>query len=309
MNQSYSSQSSEPVRTDVAQPANEAMMPVPAVPLSVVRPPKQILEEAAEAAQALKQVIDAKKRKVMMNGEVYLEYEDWQTIARFYGVTVRVRESKLVRLDDIRGFSASADAILVSTGQIISSADAMCLNDEPHWNTRPVYEYVEQQDRRKHRVKTGDVPVPLFQLRSMAQTRACAKALRNVMAWVVVLAGYKATPAEELTGMTEGREPVGCCNRCGTDLYLKSEKGKVLCKDCERISPAQRQAECMKPLADPDFVQKSVAAVQAKRQPNVQVKTFINGRPAINGEVVPPRVGPQPAVRLMDGLQEDEVVI
>lgn len=38
----------------------------------------------------------------------------------------------------------------------------------------------------------------MFQLRSMAQTRACAKALRNVLAWVVMLAGYKTTPAEEM---------------------------------------------------------------------------------------------------------------
>jgi hypothetical protein len=51
----------------------------------------------------------------------------------------------------------------------------MCLNDEPNWRNKP-----------------------LFQLKSMAQTRALAKALRNVMAWVVVLAGYSPTPAEEM---------------------------------------------------------------------------------------------------------------
>jgi hypothetical protein len=32
----------------------------------------------------------------------------------------------------------------------------------------------------------------------MAQTRAGSKALRNALAWVVVLAGYKPTPAEEM---------------------------------------------------------------------------------------------------------------
>jgi hypothetical protein len=37
----------------------------------------------------------------------------------------------------------------------------------------------------------------------MAQTRACAKALRNVFAWVVVLAGYAPTPAEDMTGTEE----------------------------------------------------------------------------------------------------------
>src|SRR3990167_4301795 len=34
----------------------------------------------------------------------------------------------------------------------------------------------------------------------MAQTRAGSKALSNVLRWVVVLAGYKGTPAEEMTG-------------------------------------------------------------------------------------------------------------
>jgi len=48
-------------------------------------------------------------------------------------------------------------------------------------------------------VKVGDEVVPWFQLASMAQTRAGAKALRNRLAWVVVLAGYKPTPAEEMT--------------------------------------------------------------------------------------------------------------
>jgi hypothetical protein len=32
----------------------------------------------------------------------------------------------------------------------------------------------------------------------MAQTRACAKVLRTCLAWVVVLAGYEPTPAEEM---------------------------------------------------------------------------------------------------------------
>jgi hypothetical protein len=46
---------------------------------------------------------------------------------------------------------------------------------------------------------------PLYQLRSMAQTRAQAKALRGVLAWVAVLAGYNPTPAEEMDGVKAGR--------------------------------------------------------------------------------------------------------
>ena len=51
---------------------------------------------------------------------------------------------------------------------------------------------------KKERVRLGDETVPLFQLASMAQTRANAKVLRNVLSWVAVLAGYRPTPAEEM---------------------------------------------------------------------------------------------------------------
>lgn len=182
---------------------DEAMVLMPPdAPLAVTRAPEAVLEEARKAAAALKHVIDAKPKKVKFNGETYLEYEDWLTVARFYGVTARIREVKHVQFGEAQGFEAFAEAVLVGTGQIVSAADAMCLNDEKNWNTRPVYEW--QNGTRK---KIGDEAVPLFQLRSMAQTRACAKALRNVLAWVVVLAGYKATPAEEMDGMAHDAPP------------------------------------------------------------------------------------------------------
>jgi hypothetical protein len=97
----------------------------------------------------------------------YLEFEDWQTIGRSYNVTSKIVSTNFVQYGAVQGFEAYAVAIDLNTGQEISGANVMCLNDEP---------------------------VPLFQLRSMAQTRACSKVLRNVLAWVALLAGYKPTP-------------------------------------------------------------------------------------------------------------------
>jgi hypothetical protein len=174
--------------------------------LSICRPPAQVLKEAREAAQALRDVVSQKQNPVIFNNEQYLEFEDWQTVARFYGVTARVRETRFIKYDDVVGFEATADAIMVSSGSSISAADAMCLNDEEKWSTRPKYEWQTVDGKRK-RVQVGEVAVPLFQLRSMAQTRACAKALRNVMGWVVVLSGYKPTVAEEMTGDERYSEP------------------------------------------------------------------------------------------------------
>jgi hypothetical protein len=167
--------------------------------LAMNRPPATILKEARDAAIALTGVIEAKVDKVRFNNKTYLTFEDWQTLGRFYGVTAVATSTRYIEFGAltggaVRGFEARADAILVATGQVISSADAMCLNDEEKWSERAKYRY-----ENGRRVLVGTVAVPLFQLRSMAQTRACAKALRNVLSWVVVMAGYSGTPAEEMT--------------------------------------------------------------------------------------------------------------
>ena len=161
--------------------------------LAVARDPNAVLAEAHRAAKALKDVVANKEKPVMMNGEQYLEFEDWQTVGKFYNVTAKVVDTKYVEIGGARGYEARAVAFHGPTGLDVSAAEAMCLNDEDKWSTRSKYEY---QDGK--RVKVGDVAVPLFQLRSMAQTRACAKALRNCLAWVVVLAGYRPNVAEEM---------------------------------------------------------------------------------------------------------------
>lgn len=148
--------------------------------LQLAREPNLVLEEAHRAAKALNDVITKKKKPVIMNGEQYLEFEDWQTVGKFYGVTVKVVSSGPITLGTVTGFEARAVAIW--KGEEVSAAEAMCLNDEKNWANKP-----------------------LFMLRSMAQTRAAAKALRNVLAWVVVLAGYRPTPAEEIQELDNGK--------------------------------------------------------------------------------------------------------
>jgi hypothetical protein len=136
--------------------------------------PADTLAAAQRAAAALQNVIARKKKPVLFGGEQYLEFEDWQTVGRFYGVTAKAVSVDPVTFGSAHGFKAVGVAQLAD-GREISRAEALCLGDEANWAHKPLY-----------------------QLASMAQTRACAKALRNVLAWVVVLAGYRATPAEEM---------------------------------------------------------------------------------------------------------------
>jgi len=154
--------------------------------------PEAQLAFAQKSSSALMAIMRQKPKKVMINGEQYLEFEDWQTVARFYGASVGVEWTKIIIRDD-KVFGYEARAYVKMGGEIISNAESACMRDEPKWDTRAVYEW--ENNKRK---KIGDEPVPEFQLRSMAQTRASAKALRNVFAWVVVLAGFRPTPSEEM---------------------------------------------------------------------------------------------------------------
>lgn len=177
--------------------------------LAVAREPEIILQEARRAAQALGDVIGKKSKPVMFNGEQYLEFEDWQTVGQFYGYTVRTHDAEPVEIEGVKGAKAKAD-LLDRHGCIVGGAESYCMRDEKNWSTRPTYEWI-----KGIKTKTGDIPVPFFQLASMAQTRSGAKALRNRLSWVVVLAGYKPTPAEEIDhqinqpeAVSQHRDPV-----------------------------------------------------------------------------------------------------
>lgn len=172
--------------------------------VQVYRPPEVVLAEAQKAAKALSDVVSKKVKPVIMNGEQYLEFEDWQTVGRFYGVTAKVVSTKFIEYGSVQGFEATAVAVRAD-GAEISGAESMCLNDEPNWKSKP-----------------------LFQLRSMAQTRACAKALRNVLAWVVVLAGYRPTPAEEMQGVFNGSPAKPPINPPGKNADKKPEDTAAL---------------------------------------------------------------------------------
>lgn len=191
--------------------------------LSTVRPPEQVLAEAREAALALTKVISLKKKPVMFNGEQYLEFEDWQTCAKFYGCTVKIVSTNYVEYGQVHGFEAVA-VVLDRNQNEISRAESLCLDDEENWGMVAEYEWKDKLDSEgkkvwdakggkngkgsyeREKVKVGEKAKPLFQLKSMAQTRAGARALRQVFAWVVVLAGYKPSVAEEMTGNEQPRQ-------------------------------------------------------------------------------------------------------
>lgn len=165
--------------------------------LKLWRAPEAVLAEAQQAAQALQKRMAGKKNKVMFNGEQYIENDDWQMMAHFFGYAPKIISTEFVQYGDVQGFKAIAELINERSGLTVGRGEALCLDEEDNWGDRTKYEY---QNNKK--VAVGTVPVPLFQLMSMAETRACNKAMSNKLKWVVSIAGYATTPAEDMHDST-----------------------------------------------------------------------------------------------------------
>lgn len=163
-----------------------------------------VIERAAAMAAPLKKVIEDQHLYASMgfdrkaNKEKrHVTVEGWTLLGSMVGVhphTVQVE--RMTQFDDTGKVNEKDAPILkereigwravVETrrldGTVMSTAESYCMRDEDRWGDRPS-----------------------FQLASMAQTRATAKAMRQALSFVMVLAGYNPTPAEEINA---GEEPL-----------------------------------------------------------------------------------------------------
>lgn len=232
-------------------------------PMTLAGRPADILAEAHDAASQLMDVVkNAGLARNLGGTKDHLEFEAWQTLGKFYGLTARCIETRFVQYGNVQGFE-SVSVLIDRYGQEVSRAEAMCMTDEEKWRSRSKYGYVyvlkdgtkqeaeppsnqiqwvDNPNRpgkkmpKREKVKIGEEAVPLFQLRSMAQTRSNAKVLRNVLAWVVVLAGFSPTPLEEMTGAEYGRSPTEESNGSNGQAQGNGQE-----KDIKK--PAEKKAE------------------------------------------------------------------
>lgn len=134
--------------------------------------PKQQVEKATEMANALYDVIEKQKLYSLIQGKKYVKVEGWELLGTFLGILPR--ERSIIALED-GSYEASVDLIRASDGVIVGGASAICGIDEKRWASAEKYAR-----------------------RSMAFTRAVGKAYRSSFSWIVSLAGYEVTPAEEI---------------------------------------------------------------------------------------------------------------
>ena len=142
--------------------------------------PAERIEFAQGAAKSLMKIVSEQGLSHNFGGSKdHLYYEAWNTIAEFYGYALGADQSEPIGEANDKGqfvgFTARGYVRRKSDGVILATAESSCMRDEGNWKSKANY-----------------------QLRSMAQTRAASKAARMLLSWVVVLAGYSPTPAEEM---------------------------------------------------------------------------------------------------------------
>ncbi len=134
--------------------------------------PSGIVRQATAIANELKKVIEERELFTKISNRRHVRVEGWCLLGTMLGVfPVPV---KVEALADGRGYLAQVEARTMS-GAVVGSAFAICTREERNWADRDE-----------------------FALLSMAQTRATGKAMRLPVGFVVTLAGYDATPAEEM---------------------------------------------------------------------------------------------------------------
>jgi hypothetical protein len=139
--------------------------------------PNAVINEAQGMATALYHVVEKQHLYMDIGGKKYLQLEAWQLLGKFCNVHGLVEEVQPVEYFGAKGFEARA-VVRDNKGVVIAAAEAVCMSDEENWKGKP-----------------------LFQLKSMAQTRSLSKAYRSSLSFIVSIAGYAATPAEEMQGV------------------------------------------------------------------------------------------------------------
>lgn len=155
----------------VAEPQREIRLGA----ISVAQP-SDVVAQAATVAKELAKVIENAKLSRSISGRKFVYVEGWTTLGAMLGVIPQEDSVKLITGEDgYEEYEAVVNLVRVSDGMVVGRGSAVCGTDEGTWRSRPRYAR-----------------------RSMALTRATGKAFRLGFSWVMTLAGYDPTPAEEM---------------------------------------------------------------------------------------------------------------
>ena len=177
--------------------------------------PSQVVARASKIAGELAAVIRDRKLYTTISGRNYVRVDGWTTLGAMLGVTAR---EVSVTENEGGDIEAVVELVRVSDGAVIGRGSAILGTDENTWRSRPHYAR-----------------------RSMAITRATGKAFRLCFSWIISLAGYETTPAEEMDGLVEAEFKPISHNRTPSQPNENSTENKPAVVDPEALAFAESE--------------------------------------------------------------------
>lgn len=135
----------------------------------------------AAIATTLKDIIKQQKLAIKLGNGEHVLVEAWLALGKFAGIMPREKESFC---HENGTWESHVELVRVDNGAIVGHGSSICGLDEPNWKSKPN-----------------------VARRSMSITRATGKAFRNGLADIMVMAGYKPTPAEEMPDYVPPQKP------------------------------------------------------------------------------------------------------
>ena len=145
--------------------------------LSVANASLGEMKNVTEIANALATVILDRNLSMNIGNKRYVFVEGWQLAGAYFGIVPIIKSLEQMEVTDDSEVKYRAEVELrnVKTNDLVGYGFAICSNKEK-----------------------GKTSFDEFAVASMAQTRAVGKAYRLTLGWVIKLAGYEGTPAEEM---------------------------------------------------------------------------------------------------------------
>jgi hypothetical protein len=139
--------------------------------------------QMAAMAKVLQAHIGAHGLSTNIVGKQYTNVEGWQFAGGLMGYLPKVVKVENISVGNEKKWRADVELIRIKDDKVMGTGSAICSNVE---NKKRAFDE--------------------YAIMSMAQTRAIGKAYRNLIGWVMKLAGYEATPFEEMVKMGEQAE-------------------------------------------------------------------------------------------------------
>ena len=138
------------------------------------------IEVAVRVANSLRKIIDSQNLAVNIAGKEYITAEGWNCLGTLLGASPIVESVEEVKFEGNKHkFGYIATVKIVQGGRVISKASA----------------FAERNNAQRER----------YAVYSLAETRAISKAYRSCLSWIVKLANFEPTPAEEMPAFKQRR--------------------------------------------------------------------------------------------------------